>query len=126
MLWPTGHLLLSYANRNPRAWADLFAALQQAGLQSVGHAIVHSENEHDYTKRAVRACTHDLLLDLTPQQQGYDAAPAHLGSETATPSCEQDFLALIAGWAAQVGRLKDGWEAAFLGEASRRPFVLEQ
>jgi adenine-specific DNA methylase len=66
ILRPTGHLLLSYANRNPRAWADLFAALQQAGLQSVGHAIVHSENEHDYTKRAVRACTHDLLLDLTP------------------------------------------------------------
>jgi hypothetical protein len=33
---------------------------------------------------------------------------------------------LIAGWAAQVGRLKDGWEAAFLSEASKHAFVAEQ
>lgn len=125
VLRPTGHLLLSYANRNLRAWADLFAALQQAGFQSVGHAIVHSENEHDYTKRAVRACTLDLLLDLAPEN-GDLAAPTLHGSEASATSWERGFLVLIAGWAAQVGRLKDGWEAAFLSEASKHAFVAEQ
>jgi putative DNA methylase len=125
VLRPTGHLLLSYANRNPRAWADLFAALQQAGFQLVGHAVVHSENEHDYTKRAVRACTLDLLLDLIPKEGG-PAAPVPHRSEASTTSGEQGFLALIAGWAAQVGRLNGGWEAAFLSQASKHPFVSER
>ena len=124
VLRPTGHLLLSYANRNPRAWADLFAALQQTGFQAIGHTIVHSENEHDYTKRAVRACTLDFLLDLIPQR-GHPTTYAHPAQDESTTSCEEDFLALVAGWAAQVGHLQDGWEAAFYAEASKHPFIAE-
>jgi putative DNA methylase len=121
VLRPTGHLLLSYANRNRRAWADLFAAMQEAGFQAVGHAIVHSENEQDYTKRAVRACTLDLLLDLTPQN-GHRAR-THPTPDQPTTSYEQDFLIVIASWAALIGRLDDGWESAFLAEASEHPFI---
>jgi putative DNA methylase len=124
ILRPTGHLLLSYANRNPQAWADLFAALQQAGFQAVGHAIVHSENEHDYTKRAVRACTLDLLLDLIPQK-GHSGTRTHPTPDKSTISGERSFLALIAGWAAHVGRLEGGWETEFLAEASKHPFIAD-
>jgi SAM-dependent methyltransferase len=61
-----GHLIFSYANREPRAWSAVLAALNAAGFRAAGCAAMHSENETDVVKRDVRACTLDLLMDLVP------------------------------------------------------------
>ena len=53
-LKPNGHLIFSYANRSPKAWTALFAALQSAGFRAAGCEIVHSENETDHAKRGVK------------------------------------------------------------------------
>jgi hypothetical protein len=66
VLKPEGRLLFSYANREPAAWVNLFAAMRAAGLQPVGYTILHSENESDHAKRGNRACNLDLILELTP------------------------------------------------------------
>ncbi len=59
-----GHLLLSFANREPNAWIALFTSLRAAGFRPCGYEVVHSENELDHVKKGVRACTMDILLDL--------------------------------------------------------------
>jgi len=59
-----GHLIFSYANREPRAWSALLGALHAAGFHAAGYAAVYSENETDVVKRDVRACTMDLIMDL--------------------------------------------------------------
>lgn len=64
VLRPGGHLIFSYANRDPRAWEALFGALQGAGLRAVGFTVLPSENETDVVKRDVRACTYDFVMDL--------------------------------------------------------------
>lgn len=69
-LKPDGHLIFSYANRSPEAWTALFGALKHAGFRAAGYAIVHSENETDYAKRGVRACTLDFVMDLVPSGTG--------------------------------------------------------
>lgn len=106
-----GHLVLTFSNRDPRAWVDLFEALQQAGFQAAGCAAVHSENETDLSKRNRRACRYDLLLDLVPDTGG--------NAEVFVPfswprTREGDFLRLVAGAFRQLGNLKDGWDEQFL------------
>lgn len=114
-----GHLIFSYANRSPTAWADLLQALQRAGLRSAGCAVVHSENETDHAKRGVRACSLDLLLDLVP-----------LSTTTVEPhwSCqaqgaEADFLRLIGGYVLRVGSLRGGWRTEFIADAGDSDFL---
>src|SRR5690606_19529261 len=63
-LRPGGHLILSYANREPAAWVALLQALQDAGFRTAGYAVVHSENELDHSKAGRRACNLDVLIDL--------------------------------------------------------------
>jgi hypothetical protein len=119
LLRSDGHLIFSYANRDPHAWVQLFDALQGAGLRAAGCAVVHSENETDHAKRGVRACTLDLLLDLVP----VSALPLvqHQPSSTAGP--EQEFLGLVASYALQIGGLRPGWHAEFVEEAASTEFL---
>ncbi len=70
VLKPDGHLLLSYANREPKAWIALFASLHDAGFRPCGYEVVQSDNETDHGKRGIRACTMDILLDLVPKGLG--------------------------------------------------------
>lgn len=119
LLRSDGHLIFSYANRDPRAWAELFDALQGAGLRGIGCAVVHSENETDHAKRGVRACTLDLLLDLVP----LSALPVAQHSPPAIPGAEQEFLTIVASYALRVGSLRPGWQAKFLEEAEGAEFL---
>jgi adenine-specific DNA methylase len=64
VLEPGGHMVISFANRNPEAWTDLFQSFIDAGFRACGFGIVHSENETDHSKRGLNACTMDLVLDL--------------------------------------------------------------
>jgi len=122
LLREDGHLVFSYANRDPGAWAQLFDALQRAGLRSVGCAVVHSENETDHAKRGVRACTLDLLLDLVP----VSALPVVQHHPASTGSPEAEFLSVVVTYALQIGELKPGWQAEFLEEAAATDFLQPQ
>jgi putative DNA methylase len=62
-----GHLVLTFSNRDPKAWVDLFEALQKAGFQAAGCAAIHSENETDLSKRGRRACRFDLVASAFRQ-----------------------------------------------------------
>jgi putative DNA methylase len=110
-LRPDGHLIFSYANRTPGAWIALFAALQQAGLHACGCEIVHSENETDHSKRGVRACTLDLILDLTVTPTPAPHAPTArvLGEEAG-------FLRTVSTTFLRVGQLDGNWRAQFLAQ----------
>lgn len=120
LLREDGHLIFSYANRDPRAWTQLLEALQNAGLRAAGCTIVHSENETDHAKRNVRACTLDLLLDLVPvSSRAVEKHRPILGS-----SDEQEFLGIVADYVLAVGELASGWQAEFIESVSAVNFLL--
>lgn len=115
-----GHLIFSYANREPEAWVALLEALQNAGLRTVGYEIVHSENETDQVKRSVRACTMDLILDLVP------AGPRPLQQHRSTAvdaDSETTFLHLVGSTALRIGGLEHGWEEDFIARARASEFL---
>jgi len=87
VLKPDGHLVFSFANRDPAVWAALFDGLSAAGFQAAGFAVVHSENERDISKRGVRACTMDLLLDCVHADVAVQAFVPESG-----PTDEEQFL----------------------------------
>lgn len=117
-----GHLIFSYANRDPGAWIQLLEALQSAGLRAVGCSIVHSENETDHAKRNVRACTLDLLLDLVPlSSREIVKHRPELGKGT-----EQQFLSIVANYVLSVGELASGWQTEFLDAVSEAEFLRPQ
>lgn len=122
LLREDGHLIFSYANRDPRAWAQLLEALQSAGLRAAGCTIVHSENETDHAKRNVRACTLDLLLDLVPvSSREIVKHRPELGTGP-----EQEFLSIVADYMLSVGELPSGWQTEFLEALSEAEFLKPQ
>lgn len=118
-LRPGGHLVLSYANRNPGAWVALFDALQAAGFVAAGYTVVHSENEIDHAKAGRRACNLDLLLDLVQRCDAVDQfRPSHPVS-----SDEEEFCRLVGGYGLRIGQLRDGWRSEFAAAARRSAFL---
>jgi putative DNA methylase len=115
-----GHLVFSYANRDPEAWIDLFSALQAAGLRSAGCAVVHSENETDHAKRGVRACTLDLILDLVPVSR---KRVEQWASNGPPKSPEEEFLRIVQRAFLKVGRLERSWADTFRKEAESTGFL---
>jgi len=119
LLRDDGHLIFSYANRDPRAWAQLLEALQSAGLRAAGCTIVHSENETDHAKRNVRACTLDLLLDLVP----VSSISVTKHRPTVGDTAEEDFLGIVAEYVLAVGDLVGGWQEEFIEALSSAEFL---
>lgn len=119
LLHDDGHLIFSYANRDPKAWAQLLEALQSSGLRAAGCTIVHSENETDHAKRNVRACTLDLLLDLVPVS-GISVVKHR---PTVGDTAEERFLGIIAEYVLAVGELDVDWQEKFLEATSSAEFL---
>lgn len=115
-----GHLVFSYANRDPHAWVALFNALQAAGLRAVGCEIVHSENETDQAKRGVRACALDLIMDLAPA--GDAVVVQHL-PRAKDRGDEASFLRRVADAFLRTGQLAPGWAESFVTELRTTPFL---
>ncbi len=119
-LSPQGHLVFSYANREPEAWVAVFRALHDAGFQAAGYAVVHSENEKDHAKRHVRACSLDLILDLV--RAGAEVTRSRPKAIPPTP--EGDFLRLVGNTLLNnVGRRGDGWPESFVARARKERFL---
>ena len=93
VLRPNGHLIFSYANREPFAWRAVFTSLEKAGFRAAGYAILHSENETDVAKRDVRACSLNLLMDLIPTGDG----PIKQWRPTKYPDNDEGHFLKIAG-----------------------------
>ena len=115
-----GHLIFSFANRSASAWTDLLAALEAAGLRAVGCEIVHSENERDQSKRGVRACALDLMLDLVPS--GNPQVLTHYPTNDLDGE-EADFLRAVAKWFLRVGDLPSGWRSECEAELAATAFL---
>lgn len=100
VLKPDGRLLLSYSNREPRAWAALFAALAAAEFRGCGYEVVHADNDADHAKRGVRACTMDVILDLVPAASGTPTTvhrPQRRGADA-----QERFLLRMGEWFLEV------------------------
>lgn len=126
VLKPDGRLILSYANRLPLAWIQLFRSLESAGFYGCDYAIVHAENETDHTKRGRRACTLDLLLELTKRPtlcRNTDNGDTQ--SKRNKMTGERSYLEIVAAQALRIGHLhKDvGWEARLEGSLAAHPFL---
>jgi putative DNA methylase len=115
-----GHLVFSYANRQPEAWTALFLALEGAGLRATGFTVLHSENEMDVAKRGIRACTLDLLMDLVPIS---DRRLEPWSPKGFPKTAEGSFLRLVGDQFLEVGRLSDGWSARFMSALRDSEFL---
>jgi adenine-specific DNA methylase len=119
-LRPGGHLVLSYANRNPAAWVALFSALEGAGYKAVGYLVVRSENETDHAKAHRRACNLDVLIDLVPVASG----PVRRHQPTGRArNAEERFCRLVGRQALEIGALGEEWEKGFTEELRRSRFL---
>jgi adenine-specific DNA methylase len=115
-----GHLVFSYANRDPEAWCSLFAALQGAKFVAVGFSIVHSENETDQVKRNVRACTLDFIMDLMPA--GLEPV-SQWQPEVDIENQEEAFLLMVGRTFLEVGYLSEGWRSRFVSDLRANSFI---
>lgn len=101
-----GHLIVSYANRDPDAWVALFSALQNARFRAVGCEVVPSENDVDHAKSGKRACTLDVLIDLVPAgvSRVYQHHPGN-----SLDGDEADYCRLVGDHALRIGHLAGEW-----------------
>ncbi|MFF0613193.1 hypothetical protein ACFYUD_31455 [Nocardia tengchongensis] len=120
-LKPDGHLVLSYANRDPAAWVALFSALQAAGFTAIGFQVVHAENDVDHAKAHRRACNLDLILDLVVADDRPLEKFAAQGSQARTE--EDDFCRTLGRIALQIGSLKGPWREKLQHTVATHPFV---
>lgn len=116
-----GHLIFSYANREPEAWVALLGALDTAGLAGCGYALVHSENETDAAKRGVRACTMDLVLDLVPAAE--NPRLRRWRPKRIPTSPEGKFLQIVGEAVLSVGGQKDDWRTDLISALRRSAFL---
>lgn len=115
---PDGHLVLSFANRDPKAWAALIAALDSAGWQFSGFDVVHAENETDHAKRGRRSCNLDVIVDLTPTR------PKRRHRPRWNPvSAEQQFCFAVGRHLWDIGRLRAGWRQRLAEDLESEPFL---
>lgn len=115
-----GRLVFSYANREPAAWVNLFAALRAADFEPVAYTILQSENELDPWRRKGRACSLDLLLELAPKGA---AAPNRVGTSAELGTLEESYLLAVGEAFLRTSQAKRGWEDRLLGELRRHPFI---
>jgi adenine-specific DNA methylase len=122
VLKPDGRLLFSYANREPAAWVNLFAALKTSGFQPLGYSIVRSENESDHAKRGGRACNLDLILELAPDTATISDVwrpTPYLGND------EENYLIAVGEAFLRTAVLVNGWETELVDELRSHAFVRE-
>jgi len=119
-LRPTGHLVLSYANRDPAAWVALLSALQDAGFVGLGYCVVLSENDVDHSKVGKRACNLDVLLDLVKAPSGRIRRYRPPSEENGD---EEKFCRIVGEQFLRVGSLAEGWEDAFAQSVNQSAFI---
>jgi putative DNA methylase len=115
-----GHLVLSFANREPQAWAALLDALQAAGWHAAGFDAVHAENETDHAKSGRRSCALDVLLDLVPHSVAVDAK--HRPDREAA-TAEEAYCFAVGDYILRIGGLEEGWRTDFRRSVGDLAFI---
>ncbi|MGH9228001.1 MAG: hypothetical protein ACRD07_04570 [Acidimicrobiales bacterium] len=115
-----GHLVLSFANRDPQAWGALLAAVQRAGWNAAGFDTVHAENETDHAKAGRRACALDVLLDLVPVEVSSDG---RYRPERVPRTVEEHYCFAVGEYILQVGRLDGDWRAEMVDRLRKEDFL---
>ncbi len=65
-----GRLVLTFHNKDMRAWSALANALRTAGFRVVGIATVSAENATDHSKRGKESFLCDLVIECVPRRPG--------------------------------------------------------
>lgn len=120
VLKPSGRLIFSYANREPAAWVNLFAALKATEFKPVGYTIVQSENEHDLQKRKGRSCHLDLILELARSTTG-QISQWH--PKPTFKTNEERYLISVGEAFLKSGAMVNGWEAHLVTQLKSEIFV---
>jgi putative DNA methylase len=120
VLKPSGRLIFSYANREPAAWVNLFAALKATEFKPVGYTIVQSENEHDLQKRKGRSCHLDLILELARSTTG-QISQWH--PKPIFKTNEEKYLLSVGEAFLKSGTMVNGWEAHLVTQLRSEIFV---
>lgn len=115
-----GHLVLSFANREPHAWIALCAALQSAGWHAAGFDVVHSENETDHAKAGRRACSLDVLVDLVT---GPIPARARHRPIRRPETPEETYCFTVGEYLLRIGELTGAWRGHLNEQLRALPFL---
>ncbi|RUL84577.1 hypothetical protein [Tautonia sociabilis] len=75
VLAPDGRLILTYHNKDMKAWRALGNAIRTAGFRIVGLATVSAENSADHCKRGKEAFLCDLVIECIPRRRGRPREP---------------------------------------------------
>jgi hypothetical protein len=124
VLRPGGHLIFSYANRDPSAWAAVIGALEDADFQAVGYTVLSSENETDVVKRNVRACVFDFMIDVVPKKT--TASIELWAPSVLPPSSEGAFLAIVGEAFLHIGHLGPSELDSMMEELGRSEFLSDE
>lgn len=120
VLKPAGRLIFSYANREPAAWVNLFAALKATEFKPVGYTIVQSENEHDLQKRNGRSCHLDLILELAGSTAG---KISQWHPKPVFKTNEEKYLISVGEAFLRSGTMVNGWESHLVMQLKSEIFV---
>jgi putative DNA methylase len=120
ILKPQGHLILSFANRQPTAWAALLRSLDRSGFRGCGYTAVHGENETDQAKQGVTHIQHNLLVDVVRR----DAGGIRRWHSPWMPDNPEGLFLRLAGEAAlNIGALRPGWDTALVKAMESTAFL---
>lgn len=119
VLEPGGHLIFTYANRDLDAWIDVIAALIKADMTVIGYEVLHSDNETDFSKRGVKACNLDLVVDAVAASND----TVNLYEPSRQPrSKEERFLFTVGSNLLGVEKA-DSWESRLRNEVAGSEFL---
>jgi putative DNA methylase len=114
---PHGRLAFTFHHWNPKGWAALTIALQQASFRLLNYAVVHAENPISVHISNMNALTDDAILILAPHGAGDPpdwARPLQISTASSAEFCAG--CATLLGWLlAQnlaAGQIDDIWLAA--------------
>jgi SAM-dependent methyltransferase len=98
VLRPDGRFIFTFHHRNPKGWAALTRALQQAGFVLINRYVVHAENPTSVHIANQTALLHDVILVLAPTPA---APPVWTPPDTVHLSDSKQFCqdcGTIVGW----------------------------
>jgi len=121
VLEPEGRMVISFANRDPEAWIDLFQSFIDADFSACGFGIVHSENETDHSKRSVNACTLDLMLDLVDSDEDVELWDGSIKADTD----QEEYLNIVGKSFLEYvqPKVSAGWKEEFTERINSSNFI---
>src|SRR5271170_4354038 len=111
-------MLLTFHHTQTKAWEAMAQALRDSRFRIVSVAVVHSENEKDFSKNNKKAITVDAVFECTPKAAAKrEKALAVQGPKTLIA---RNVLAMGAAVADYVNGNSDSLSLLYLKQVKRR------